>query len=177
MEIIYRELAADEIAPALFNDFVRRQEVKRCWRKSNGEWVLKDIAFIDDWSRDDYLKLVDDLKRTVREGGFLCAAFAGGVLKGFCAVDGVLKGSHGQYADLEAIHVSADMRGHGMGRELFSRAAQFARTLGAKWLYMSTHSAEESHAFYVTMGCAEAEEYLREHVEAEPCDVQMQFEL
>ena len=89
MEIIYRELAADEIAPALFNDFVRRQEVKRCWRKSNGEWVLEDIAFIDDWSRDDYLKLVDDLKRTVREGGFLCAAFAGGVLKGFCAVDGV----------------------------------------------------------------------------------------
>ena len=82
MEIIYRELAADEIAPALFNDFVRRQEVKRCWRKSNGEWVLKDIAFIDDWSRDDYLKLVDDLKRTVREGGFVCAAFAGGVLSG-----------------------------------------------------------------------------------------------
>ena len=167
MEIIYRELAADEIAPALFKDFVRRQEVKRCWRKSNGEWVLKDIAFIDDWSRDDYLKLVDDLKRTVREGGFVCAAFAGGVLKG----------SHGQYADLEAIHVSEDMRGRGMGRELFSRAAQFARTLGAKRLYMSTHSAEESHAFYVAMGCAEADEYLREHVEAEPCDVQMQFEL
>ena len=139
--------------------------------------MLKDIAFIDDWSRDDYLKLVDDLKRTAREGGFVCAAFAGGVLKGFCAVDGVLKGSHGQYADLEAIHVSADMRGRGMGRELFSRAAQFARTLGAKRLYMSTHSAEESHAFYVAMGCAEADEYLREHVEAEPCDVQMQFEL
>lgn len=177
MEIIYRELAADEIAPALFKDFVRRQDVKRCWRKSNGEWVLKDIAFIDDWSRADYLKLVDDLKRAAREGGFVCAAFAGGVLKGFCAVDGVLKGSHGQYADLEAIHVSEDMRGRCMGRELFSRAAQFARTLGAKWLYMSTHSAEEPHAFYVAMGCAEADEYLREHVEAEPCDVQMQFEL
>lgn len=177
MEIIYRELAADEIAPVLFNDFVRRQDVKRCWRKSSGEWVLKDIAFIDDWSRDDYLKLMDDLKRTVCEGGFLCAAFAGGVLKGFCAVDGVLKGSHGQYADLEAIHVSEDMRGRGMGRELFSRAAQFARALGAKWLYMSAHSAEESHAFYMAMGCVEAEEYLREHVEAEPCDVQMQFEL
>ena len=177
MDIIYRKLAADEITHALFKDFVRRQEVRRCWRRTNGEWVLKDISFIDDWSRGDYLKLVDDLIRTIREGGFVCAAFADGVLKGFCAVDGVLKGSRSQYADLEAIHVSADMRGQGIGRELFGRAAQFARTLGAKCLYMSTHSAEESHAFYTAMGCTEADEYLPEHAIAEPCDVQMQFEL
>ena len=141
MEIIYRELAADEIAPALFNDF-RAQAGGRvaAWRKSNGEWVLKDIAFIDDWSRDDYLKLVDDLKRTVREGGFLCAAFAGGVLKGFCAVDGVLKGSHGQYADLDG-----NTR---IGR--YARARHRARTVqprGAVRPYSGREVAVHVHSF------------------------------
>ena len=42
---------------------------------------------------------------------------------------------------------------------------------------MSTHSSVESHAFYVAMGCVEAEEYLPEHVECETFDVQMERRL
>ena len=73
---------------------------------------------------------------------------------------GPLVGSRKQYADLTSIHVSADARGHGLGRRLFLLAEDTARQLGAEALYISAHSAVESQAFYKAMGCVEAAEYL-----------------
>ena len=46
----YRRLSEDEICQELFNGFIRRQEVTKCWRKINGEWIIKDDPFIDDWT-------------------------------------------------------------------------------------------------------------------------------
>lgn len=83
-------------------------------------------------------------------------------------------GSRKQYADLTSIHVSADARGHGLGRRLFLLAEDTARQLGAEALYISAHSAVESQAFYKAMGCVEAAEYLPIHVEQEPCDCQLE---
>jgi len=79
--------------------------------------------------------------------------------------------------DLSSIHVSQDMRGQGIGRELFSVAKRFARERKAKKLYISAHSAVESQAFYRAMGCREAEEYNLKHVEKEPYDCQLECDL
>jgi GNAT superfamily N-acetyltransferase len=177
MTVLYRDIHEDEIDRSLFNGFVRTQDVKRCWRKVDGEWVVRDIAFIDDWNEAEYMELVDDLRRTAREGGLVMGAFEGAQLIGFCAVDGALKGSRNQYADLEALHVSRNARGQGVGRALFGWACDWARAMGAKSLYMSTHSAVETHAFYEAVGCCEASEYIDEHVRREPCDVQMERRL
>lgn len=95
MRIEYRTLGEGDISARLFEGFERRQEVTRCWRKVGGEWVVRDIAFVDDWYAQDYERLAEDLRRTVREGGLVTGAFAEGRLKGFCAVDGQLKGSRG----------------------------------------------------------------------------------
>ena len=73
--------------------------------------------------------------------------------------------------------VAEDRRGRGLGRRLFSLAAEEARRLGAEKLYISAMSAEESQAFYRAMGCVEALEYDPPHVEKEPCDVQMEYTL
>ncbi len=90
-------------------------------------------------------------------------------------MDGRLIGSRGQYAVLAEMHVSEELRGRGLGRQLFARAAEEARSLGAEKLYISAMSAEESQAFYRAMGCVEAQEYDPPHVEKEPCDVQMEY--
>ena len=61
--IHYRTLCENEICPELFGNFVRRQEVVKCWRKEkengNEKWVIRDDPFIDDWAVEDasYLKL------------------------------------------------------------------------------------------------------------------------
>lgn len=161
----------------LFNSFIRRQIVTKCRRKINGEWVIRDDPFIDDWSEDDYRFLVSCLKNTAAAGGLVCGAFIDGVLKGFVSVEAEPIGSAGQYMDLSSIHVSADVRKQGIGRELFGAAKRFAKGKNAKKLYISAHSAVESQAFYRSMGCVEAKEYNAEHVKKEPFDCQLECEL
>lgn len=71
-----RLLKLQEVTPALFDSFERYQEVKRCWRKEDGRWVLKDIAFIEQWDAQDYQKLCKALKEIIQQGGAVWGAFA-----------------------------------------------------------------------------------------------------
>lgn len=172
--ITYRSLRTDEINRSLFRAFQRRQVVTKCWRKVNGQWIIRDAPFIDDWNEAEYEELVRCLKRTLAAGGLVYGAFCGSSLKGFVSVESAPIGSRGQYLDLSCIHVSQDARHMGIGRELFSAAKQYARERRAEKLYISAHSAVESQAFYRAMGCVEAAEYQQEHVEKEPFDCQLE---
>ena len=172
--IQYREIKADELCRELFDDFIRRQNVTKCWRRENDEWVIRDDPFIDDWTEEDYMELVSLLKRTIDRGGFVYGAFFRGGLKGFVSVEaGVFCREQG-YLDLSSIHVSEDMRGRGIGKALFQAAGAWAKENGARKLYISAHSAVESQAFYKAMGCVEAQVYQKEHVEREPYDCQLE---
>lgn len=173
----YRELETNEINKELFHAFQRKQVVTKCWRKENGKWVIRDDPFIDDWGDEEYGILVRCLKHTIVSGGLVCGAFRNEALKGFVSVEGTPIGSAQQYMDLSSIHVSQDVRGQGIGRELFKIAKKFAKERKAEKLYISAHSAVESQAFYRSMGCKEAEEYNVEHVEREPYDCQLECEL
>ncbi|MDE5741396.1 MAG: GNAT family N-acetyltransferase [Oscillospiraceae bacterium] len=176
-EIVYRELAAEEICREFFRGFIRRQEVVKCYRRERGEWVIRDDPFIDDWSEEDYGFLVRCLKNTVHTGGVVYGAFLDGRLKGFASVEAKLFGGEERYLDLSSIHVSADMRGHGIGKKLFIAAKSWAGKHGGKKLYISAHSAVETQAFYKAMGCTEAKVYNTEHVEREPFDCQLECEI
>lgn len=138
-ETEYRELTAEEICRELFRDFIRRQEVVKCYRKEKGEWVIRDDPFIDDWSEEDYRFLVKCLKNTVKTGGVVYGAFCGGKLKGFASVECGLFGGEEKYLDLSSIHVSADMRGHGIGKS-FSLRQRNGResTAGKSCIYRPT---------------------------------------
>lgn len=172
--IQYREIKVDELCRELFDDFIRRQNVTKCWRRENDEWVIRDDPFIDDWTEEEYMELVSLLKRTIDRGGFVYGAFFKGSLKGFVSVEaGVFCREQG-YLDLSSIHVSEDMRGRGIGKVLFQAAGAWAKENGARKLYISAHSAVESQAFYKAMGCVEAQVYQKEHVEREPYDCQLE---
>lgn len=175
--IEYRLLDYDEITRDLFADFDRKQIVTKCRRKIDGQWQIVDAPFIDDWSESNYAEYISCIKNTVETGGFLCAAFADGKLKGAVSVESEPIGRNKNYLDLSAIHVSSDMRGQGIGRGLFTRAAAWARGKGAEKLYISAHSSVESQDFYAAMGCVDAEEYNAEHVEEEPFDCQLEYKL
>lgn len=56
--LCYRELKINHIEKSLFKDFNRFQEVKKCWRKEEGQWILKDIAFTEQWGSEEYEFLV-----------------------------------------------------------------------------------------------------------------------
>lgn len=173
----YRELQTKEIDRQLFKKFERHQKVTQCWRKINGKWIIKDVPFIDQWSEEDYKQLIECLKNTLKTDGIVYGAFLDNTLKGFASVENEFLGQTHEYLDLSSLYVSEDMRGHGIGKRLFQMAAQWAKTHGAKKLYISAHSAVESHAFYKAIGCTEALEYDQRHVEKEPCDCQLEYVL
>ena len=177
MQIIYRPLRAEEIDRSLLDAFDRRQRVDLCYRRAaDGSWCIRPDRFLDDWSEADKAALVCSLRALAAEGAVF-GAFEGGALKGFCALSARPFGRDGEYRDLCELHVSRELRGRGIGRRLFKLAREFAREQGAQKLYISAHSAVESQAFYRKMGCVEAEEYSREHVEKEPYDCQMEYVL
>ena len=175
--ICYKDLQAEDLNRQLFDSFIRRQIVTKCWRRENGQWQIQDVPFVDDWSETDYQQLLAHLRDILASGGFVHAAFVHGALKGFVSVDAAWLGHGREYLDLANLHVSEELRGRGIGRALFQAAAQWARERGAKKLYLSAHLAVESQAFYRAMGCVEAETYDPKHVEAEPCDCQLEYRL
>lgn len=175
--IEYKALWVDDINRSLFEHFDRTQIVTKCRRKINGEWSIVDAPFVDNWSEEEYRSGVDYLKSLVASGGYAVGAFCNGQLKGFMSVEPKLFGHHFRYMDLSNIHVSRDMRGSGIGKELFRMAKQWAKDHNAEKLYISAHSAIESQAFYQAMGCVEAAEYNMEHVEREPFDCQLECRL
>ncbi len=134
--IEYRRLEEKEICRELFGQFIRRQEVGKCWRRVDGEWVIRDDPFVDDWTEEDYRKLVACLQNTLATGGFVYAAFRDGALKGFASVEAALFGGEQGYLDLSSIHVSQDMRGQGVGRTLFLAAKGWARERGAEAVHL-----------------------------------------
>lgn len=172
--ITYRTLQAEELNRALFRAFIRHQVVKDCWRRVGNQWVIKPAPFIDDWNEDDYKFLVSCLQNTLAAGGFVYAAFSQGLLKGFVSVESEPFGENREYLDLSSLHVSEDFRRQGIGAVLFRQAKKWAKSHGAKKLYLSSHSAVESQAFYRAMGCTEAQFYHSEHVKKEPFDCQLE---
>ena len=177
MDIVYRPIEFSETEIGLFFSFERTQSVTDCWRKIEGKWRIVSAPFADDWNEGDYIVLTECLKNTVKAGGLVYGAFVDGRLKGFVSVDGTLFGKERQYADLMYLYVSRDMRGRGIGRRLFETAKEYARKIGAEKLYISAHSAVETQAFYKAVGCVEASEYQKKHVEKEPFDCQFECAL
>ena len=172
--MIYKELTVNDVDLSMFAFFDRTQNVTKCWRKINDEWLIKDVPFIDNWSEEEYQEGVQYLKNLIKSNGYVIGAFYNGQLKGFTSVEPVIFGTHAKYMDLSNIHVSRDMRGQGIGKELFNLAKKWAKVQHAEKLYISAHSAIESQAFYKAMGCVEAVEYNKQLATKEPCDCQLE---
>lgn len=175
METTYRKIAYSELNRELFSAFRRTQIVTDRWRMINGQWVIKSDPFVEEWDEKDFAFLIKCLKNTVRTGGLLYGAFMDDKLKAFISVESTLSGSEKQYADLSSIHVSQDMRGLGIGRDLFEAAKEYAKKIGAKKLYISAHSAVETQAFYRAMGCVDVSENEQRHAAGEPFDRQLEY--
>lgn len=176
-KVIYQNIGYDQLNVNLFDHFMRYQQVGNVWRKIAGKWVIEHHPFIDDWNKDDIVFLVKCLQDTITNNGLVYGAFVDCQLKGFVSVDGQLLDDKEKYIDLTSLHVSKDMRGTGIGRHLFNYAKLWASQKGAHKLYISAHSAVESQAFYQAMGCVEAKVCQSKHVDMEPFDCQLEYQL
>ena len=42
----YRMLNEEEVNREIFKDFIRYQNVTKCWRKENGKWIIKMLLLL-----------------------------------------------------------------------------------------------------------------------------------
>ncbi len=173
----YRRLTLSDMNDGLLRDFDRRQAVTQVRRRVDGVWRTVPCPYVDDWTGEQRAAVVWILGEILARGGRVIGAFLNGKLKGLIAVEAAPMGSRGQYRELCGFWVSADCRGQGIGSKLFQIAKLEARHLGAEKLYISSHPAVETQAFYAAMGCTEAREYSEEHVAREPFDCQIECDV
>lgn len=149
------------------DSYVRRHEVKRVYRKIDGEYSLVEMPYIEDWS----LEQKRQIARNIGSNEYISfIALDEEKVVGFI---GLKKQLVDGYMILDMMHVSAECRGNGIGRKLFDLGKQEAKKSGAKALYISACSSEETIAFYTAMGAKLTDAPIKEIADDEPYDLQM----
>lgn len=149
------------------DNYDRKQQVNRVYRKSGNEYVLVDMPYVEDWDIEKKRQVAEGISSKeyisyiVKEGGRVI---------GFI---GLKKQLYNEYMILDLMQVSAGYRGKGIGRRLFDLGKEEARKAGAKALYISACSSEETIAFYRAMGAEITDTPIKEIAEDEPYDLQM----
>lgn len=160
-------LTENNFAESSLDAYERRQEVKKVYRKQNGEYVLVEQPFVEDWN----LERKRQVARNINSKNYVTyIALKDNRVVGFI---GLVKQLVGERMILDMMQVSAECRGMGIGRRLFKIGKKEALKAGAKELYISACSSEETIAFYRAMGAEITDDPIKQLEEDEPFDVQM----
>lgn len=164
-------LTAENFKPTSLDNYQRRQEVKRVYRKHDGVYQLEECAYMEDWDRGKKRYVAKEISSNAY---ITYLALEKEEVVGFI---GLKKDLVEDYMILDQMHVSAVYRGQGTGRKLFEKGKEEAKKAGAKALYISACSSEETIAFYNAMGARLTDCPIKELAEAEPFDLQMVCEV
>lgn len=174
--ITYRELTVEECK--YINEMNPAQYIGKAWRKVNGKRQLVEINYQElDWP-NGYEHHYNNLKDTIINGGSAIGAFNNeNKLIGFVTINRELFGEKYNYVLLDQLFITLEYRSKGIGKKLFILSADAAREWNADKIYICAGSAEETIAFYFTIGCKEALEINKELYENDPRDYQLEFSL
>ena len=149
-------------------DFRRYQEVTNVYRLTDGQLTLVYHPFVEDW---------DDARRVEKAEEILSGQFVT-----YCAFEEnrvvgeimLLPRLDKERLVIDSFHVSEEFRRRGIGRALFEAARREALNRGARALYASCCSAEETIRFYSAMGFRLSDDPIASCAEKEPYDLQME---
>lgn len=177
MEMKIKRLKLEDIKEDFLNGFNRDQNITKCWRFEDGEWVIKDIAFKEHWDNSRKIEKTREIRDELKNGATLIAVYDKNRLVGLATVGSEKFGSKSQYVQLIKLYVNKDDRGKGIGSKIFEEIIKAAKETGAEKLYISASSAIETTAFYLAMGCTDTEEINEKLYELEPCDRHLEYKL
>lgn len=159
------------------DDFEFYQQVEKCWRMVDGNYKLVPVCYVEELNLQERRKMALKLIREFNLNSVVFMAMLCDSIVGFVLLNCELFGSTKQYIDLSEFYISKPYRRLGIGEKLFNFSCAEAKILGATKIYISAHSAEESIAAYKKYGCVFAKEADLTHVEKEPYDLQLEYDL
>ena len=160
-------LTAENFKPDSLDNYQRRQEVRRVYRKHDGIYQIEECVYLEDWDREKRRYVAKEISSNAY---ITYLALKKEEVVGFI---GLKKDLIGDYMILDQMHVSAVCRGQGIGRNLFEKGKEEAKKARARALYISACSSVETIAFYKAMGARLTDCPIKELAEAEPYDLQM----
>ncbi len=172
--MIVRFLQRDEIP--LIWQIDRREVIQNIYHLRNGELVLVPEYFdMQGWPPGESEHYTPILLDCYDRGGTFWGVFEDGNLVGTAILESKFIGSKSDTLQLKFLHVSRRQRKQGFGAKLFRLAVEYARSLGARKLYISATPSENTVNFYMRLGCALATEINTELFALEPEDIHLEF--
>ena len=160
-------LTAANFSEKSLDSYERRHEVKKVYRRTDDGYALVEQPYVEDW---DLVRRREIANKISGSDYVTYVAVEDGKVVGFI---GLKKQLVGNRMILDMMHVSAALRGKGLGCRLFEKGRAEARKAGADELYISACSSEETVAFYRAMGAEITDSPIKEMAEEEPFDLQM----
>lgn len=173
--ITYQKLSKDYLHSDILDNFNRYELVNRCWRKENDKWFLIDNRYVEDWDLNKKRNIVAELSNCISNNGLVYGAILDNKIIGFASMSTDFFGKKADYVELLLIQVTTDYRNNGIGKNLFRQIVVSAKQIGAKKIYISANSSEQSQAFYKSCGCTDALEINQAIAKNEPFDRQMEY--
>jgi predicted N-acetyltransferase YhbS len=156
----------------------RAEVIDRVYYLEDGELVLKpEHHDTRGWPPGEPEHYGPILLDCFDRGGTFYGAFDGEALIGATVLESRFIGRAGDRLQLKFLHVSRRHRQAGLGCALFDRGAARARELGARHLYISSTSSENTVRFYLRRGCRLTDEVDPALFELEPRDIHLEFDI
>lgn len=170
--IAYRALTRDELDRVWEID---RNELIVAHYRTRGAGLerVERTERVDGWPAAQIEKDAPRLAACFDAGGSLLGAWSGQALLGVVSVEPAWLGPKRDWLLLSYLYVDRSARGRGVGRELFVRAAEWAKARGARALYVSATPTVATVDFYRACGAAPLEEPDPALFALEPEDIHM----
>lgn len=151
--ILYRELEPHEAE--LLRAIDRSERIEGIYRNVDGALRLEERReTVSAWEPAELTALVARLQALMASGGKAFSAWDGSRIVGIGSLETSGVGGDRSVLKLDILHVSAGHRGRGIGRRLTELAAERARSLGARSLYISATPTRGTVDAYLRMGAA-----------------------
>lgn len=171
--IRFKKMKPKEVTKDFLNDIDRHQITNRIKYMDKGILQEKELHLEENWDSQKKERYSAWLREHVLIGNtVIVGAFDGPKLVGFASINKPL--FHG-FINLHFLHVSEQYRGQDIGKTLLCLIALEAYELGANKLYLATHPAINTQAFYKRQGCVLASYIHPELLAHEPTDIQLEL--
>jgi len=156
----------------------RREVIDHVYYLQDGKLVLKPEHYdMQGWPPGEPEKYTPILYDCFDRGGTFYGAFEDSRLVGVAVLESRFIGQHKDQLQLTFLHVSHSHRKTGLGRRLFEHAAEKARRMHARKLYISATPSENTVNFYLHLGCVVTREVDPQLFALEPEDIHLEYAL
>ena len=154
----------------------RREVIHNVYSLRDGKLVLEPDYFdAQGWPPNEAELYTPILFDCFDHGGFFWGAFEEDKIIGVAVLESKFIGSNQDTLQLKFLHVSHAVRKQGLGTKLFHLAAEKAKSLGGRKLYISATPSENTINYYMRLGCILATEIDPELFALEPEDIHLEY--